>query len=156
MRLPAIAAAPSKQNGSRWVAKMYYFCFFGALGAMAPFFNVYLRERDLSGVEIGIIASIPPLIALAANPFWGGIADRWQLHQQVLALCALVAGLISFTFGWLDGFWALLLAIVAMIFFRTPVPALLDSAVMGSRQAHRRHLWPAAAFRQYRLSHREL
>lgn len=97
---------------------------------MAPFFNVYLRQQGLSGAEIGVIASIPPLVALAANPFWGGVADRWQIHRLVMALCALVAGLISFTFGWLTGFWVLLLAIMLMIFFRTPVPALLNSAVM--------------------------
>ena len=113
-----------------WVAKLYYFCFFSAIAALAPFLNVYLQQRGLSGAEIGLIASIPPLISLIANPFWGGIADRWQVHKQVMALCALVAGLLSFTFGWLDGFFALLLAIVAMIFFRTPVPALLDSTVL--------------------------
>lgn len=128
--LPTLAAEPSRQGSSLWVAKLYYLFFFGALGALAPFFNVYLRQRGLSGAEIGLLASIPPLVALVANPFWGGVADRWQVHQQVMALCALVAGLISFTFGWLDGFWSLLLAIVLMIFFRTPVPALLDSAVM--------------------------
>ncbi len=130
LRLPIAAAESSHRGSSLWVAKLYYLFFFGALGALAPFFNVYLRERGLSGAEIGVIASIPPLISLTANPFWGGMADRWQMHQQVLAICALAAGLISFTFGWLDGFWVLLLAIVVMIFFRTPVPALLDSAVM--------------------------
>ena len=132
VRLPTFAAESSNRGNSLWVVKLYYLFFFGALGALAPFFNVYLRERGLSGAEIGIIASVPPLISLTANPFWGGIADRWQVHQQVLALCALVAGLISFTFGWLDGFWVLLLAIVVMIFFRTPVPALLDSTVMDA------------------------
>ena len=119
-----------KQPSSLWVAKLYYFFFFSAVGALAPFLNVFLQERGLSGAEIGVIASIPPLIALTANPFWGGVADRWQMHKQVLAICALVAGLISFTFGWLDGFVPLLLAIVTMIFFRAPVPALLDSTVM--------------------------
>lgn len=132
LRLPNFAAESSHRGNSLWVVKLYYLFFFGALGAFAPFFNVYLGERGLSGAEIGIIASIPPLISLTANPFWGGIADRWQVHKQVLALCALVAGLISFTFGWLDGFWALLLAIVVMVFFRTPVPALLDSTVMDA------------------------
>jgi PPP family 3-phenylpropionic acid transporter len=131
-RLPLVAAESSNRGSSLWVAKLYYLFFFGALGALAPFFNVYLRERGLTGAEIGVIASIPPLVALTANPFWSAIADRWQIHQVVLACCALVAGLISVTFGWLDGFWVLLLAIVLMVFFRTPVPALLDSAVMDA------------------------
>ena len=55
LRLPIAAAESSHRGSSLWVAKLYYLFFFGALGALAPFFNVYLRERGLSGAEIGVI-----------------------------------------------------------------------------------------------------
>lgn len=113
-----------------WVAKLYYLAFFAAIGALAPFFNIHLSNQGLSGAQIGLLGSIPPIIALLANPFWGAIADRWQIHQQVLALCALGAGLLTLPFLWVSGFWPLLLLVILMIFFRSPVPALLDSAVM--------------------------
>lgn len=113
-----------------WVAKLYYFIFFAALGSLAPYFNVYLSAQGLSGAQIGLLGSIPPIVALLANPFWGAIADRWQIHQQVLALCTLGAGLLTIPFLWMTGFWPLLLLVVAMIFFRSPAPALVDSAVM--------------------------
>ena len=113
-----------------WIAKLYYFVFFAAIGSMAPYFNVYLREQGLTGAQIGLIGSIPPIIALLANPFWGALADRWQKHQQVLALCTLGAGLLTFPFLWVTGFWPLLVLIVAMVFFRAPAPSLVDSAVM--------------------------
>jgi len=113
-----------------WVAKLYYLVFFSAIGAIAPFFNIYLSSQGLSGAQIGLLGSIPPIVALLANPFWGAVADRWQIHQRVLAICALGAGLLSFPFLWATGFWPLLLLVAVMIFFRSPVPALLDSAVM--------------------------
>ncbi|MCS6826967.1 MAG: MFS transporter [Caldilinea sp.] len=113
-----------------WVAKLYYFAFFAAIGALAPFFNIHLSNQGLSGAQIGLLGSIPPIIALLANPFWGAIADRWQIHQQVLALCALGAGLLTLPFLWVSGFWPLLLLVILMIFFRAPVPSLLDSAVI--------------------------
>uniref|UniRef100_A0A7C1K1G6 MFS transporter n=1 Tax=Caldilinea aerophila TaxID=133453 RepID=A0A7C1K1G6_9CHLR len=113
-----------------WVAKLYYLSFFAAIGALAPFFNIYLSNQGLSGAQIGLLGSIPPIIALLANPFWGALADRWQIHQQVLALCALGAGLLTLPFLWVSGFWPLLLLVILMIFFRAPVPSLLDSAVM--------------------------
>jgi hypothetical protein len=53
-RLPLVAAESSNRGSSLWVAKLYYLLFFGALGALAPFFNVYLRERGLTGAEIGV------------------------------------------------------------------------------------------------------
>lgn len=113
------------------MAKVYYLCFFAAIGAISPFFNIYLQERGLSGAEIGLVGSIPPLISLAANPFWGTVADRWQIHQLVLAVCVLAAGLLSIPFVWLNGFWPILAVLLLMIFFRTPVMALLDASVMG-------------------------
>ncbi|MBW7881062.1 MAG: MFS transporter [Caldilineaceae bacterium] len=122
---------PQGSSSRLWVAKLYYFLFFGALAGLVPYFNVYLEQQGLSGAEIGLIGSIPPLIALVSNPFWGAVADRWQIHQQVLALCALGAGLLSLAFLWTTGFWPLLLLVNIMIFFRAPVPALVDSAVMA-------------------------
>lgn len=113
-----------------WVAKLYYLVFFTAIGAIAPFFNVYLGAQGLSGTEIGLIGSLPPIMALLANPFWGAVADRWQIHQKVLALCTLGAGLISFAFLWASGFWPILILVIVMVFFRAPAPALVDSAVM--------------------------
>src|SRR5690606_9632685 len=52
------------------------------------------------------------------------------IHQKVLALCTLGAGLISFAFLWASGFWPILILVIVMVFFRAPAPALVDSAVM--------------------------
>lgn len=112
-------------------AKLYYFSFFAAIGAIAPFFNIYLQQRGLSGTEIGLLGSLAPLISLVANPFWGTLADRFQIHQIVLAFCALAAGVLSIPFIWQSEFGPILILLMAMIFFRTPVPPLVDTAVMG-------------------------
>lgn len=114
-----------------WLAKLYYLLFYAAIGALAPFFNIYLQQRGLSGAEIGLMGSLPPLVALMANPFWAGLADRSRRHQQVLALCVFVAGVLSFGYLAAAGFWQLILVVVAMAFFRAPVPALLDSIVLS-------------------------
>lgn len=126
-----LAPARSTAGASRlWVAKLYYLFFFGAIGAIAPFFNVYLSERGLSGMEIGVINSVPPLVSLLANPLWGGIADRWRIHRAVMTLCVLMTALVVLPFIWVTGFGPLLLLVVLMTFFRAPVPALLDSTTM--------------------------
>lgn len=133
------------------IAKLYYFCFFGAIGCLVPFLNVYLEYQGLSGAQIGLINSIAPLIALAANPFWGALSDRWQIHRIVLAFCAALAGGVSlFLIGAAD-FWAFLLLIGLLTFFRSPVPALLDSTTMGlvkrvDESYGRQRMWGSVAF----------
>lgn len=120
-----------QQERGMWAAKLFYLSFYAALGAMAPFFNIFLQGRGLNGAEIGLLGSLAPLISLAANPFWGTTADRFQIHQIVLAFCALAAGVLSVPFIWQHGFLPILLLLMAMIFFRTPIPMLLDTSVMG-------------------------
>jgi len=112
------------------VAKLFYFCFFAAIGCLVPYLNVYFAQRGLSGAQIGWLSSVAPLIALTANPIWGGVADRWQIHRRVLALCALGAGLFSLLYLAVDAFWPLLLVTVLLTFFRTPIGSLLDSAAL--------------------------
>ena len=138
-------------NRGLLVAKGYYFFFFGAIGCLVPFFNIYLQQKGLTGVEIGWLNSIAPLVALASNPFWGGVADRWQIHRQVLALCALVAGVVTLLFLPVSDFWWLLVLITALAFFRTPIGAIVDSTVMDLvKQAQsnygRQRLWGTLGF----------
>jgi len=133
------------------VAKIFYFVFWGALGCIAPFFNIYLARQGLSGVQIGWLGSVAPLIALIANPFWGAIADRWQVHTLILALCTLAAGLISLLFIPVTGFWPLMVVVILLFFFRSPIPAIADSAVMGivtrtGRSYGRQRMWGSLGF----------
>ena len=132
-------------------AKGIYLLFFGALGALVPFFTVYLQQIGLSGAQIGLVGSIPPLLSLVANPFWSGLADRYNLHRTVLVVCALGAGLMAIPFTLTTDFGWILVTVVVMIFFRTPVSPLIDAAVLQlSRKANvdygRQRLWGSIGF----------
>lgn len=133
------------------IAKIYYFLFFGAIGCLVPFFNVYLQRVGLTGAQIGWLGSIAPLIALIANPFWGAVADRWQFHRQVLALCAFAAGGVTIFFLWTGDFWLLLILVTVLSFFRTPIGSIVDSTVIdlvkqvGSNYGRQR-MWGTVAF----------
>jgi PPP family 3-phenylpropionic acid transporter len=125
---PTIGARAVKRG--LLIAKTYYFFFFAGVGCLSPFLNVYLKQRGLTGTQIGWLSSIAPMIALAANPIWGAVADRWQIHRQVLALCALMAGMVTLFFIPVHGFWAFVGLVTILTFFRTPIGAIVDSTVM--------------------------
>jgi len=130
---------------------VFYFVFFAAIGILAPYFNVYLESLGLSGVQIGWLASVPPIVALLANPFWGALSDRFHAQTAVLAGCALITGLTAFLFIPASGFWPLMVLVIVLYFFRAPIPAIADSAVMTivSRTGvsyGRQRLWGSVGF----------
>ena len=128
--LPKIGAGGGDLKRGLFYAKLFYFFFFSAIGCLVPYLNVYFAQQGLTGAQIGWLGSIAPLIALTANPAWGAIADRWQAHRKVLAVCAVGAGLISLFYLVVDSFLPLMVVTVVLTFFRTPIGSLLDSSVL--------------------------
>ncbi len=146
-----IGAGDGDLRRGLWVARLIYFAFFAAIGCLVPFLNIYFAQRGLTGAEIGWLSSVPPLVALTANPLWGAVADRWHIHRQVLAACAFGAGMVSLLLLVAGSFWPLMAVVVLLSFFRTPIGSLVDSAVMDMvRQigAHygRQRMWGSLGF----------
>ncbi len=149
--LPAPTPEIASARRGLAIARVYYFCFFAAIGAFLPFFNIFLEQRGLSGTQIGWLGSIPPLIALGAGPFWSGIADRWQIHRIVLTLCVVTAGIVSVLFLQAGSLAALLVLVIALFFFRAPAAPLLDSVVVEMSATvgaayGRQRLWGSVGF----------
>jgi MFS family permease len=111
-------------------AKLFYFVFFASLGPLVSFFNIYLESQGLTGAQIGWISSMAPLITLISNPFWGSVADRWQIHRQVLMLCTILTGVVTVLFVTVQSFWPLMALVLVLFFVRTPIPTLIDASVM--------------------------
>lgn len=87
----------------------FWFCALGALGIFFPFFSLYLRENaGLAGWQVGVQLAVPPLVAVAAQPSWGVLADRTGSRARVLCVLALgaAAGYAALALG--DSFASLL------------------------------------------------
>lgn len=148
---PPPEPTPNRAKTSLRISRAFYLLFFASIGALIPFFNVYLQQAGLTGAQIGWLGSVPPLISLIATPFWGAVADRWQVHKQVLVLLALVAGGVSPFFLVVDGFWWFMVLVVILYFFRNPVMSLLDSTVMDlvnrtGQSYGRQRMWGTLGF----------
>jgi PPP family 3-phenylpropionic acid transporter len=99
----------------------WFFCL-GSLGLFFPFFSLYLRENaGLAGWQIGVLLGTTPMVAIAAQPLWGALADRTGSRARVLGVLCLgaavgFAGLaLGTSFAWL------LLATVLLACFSTPM-----------------------------------
>ena len=72
----------------------FYFAYFAYVGALTPYFPVYLAGRGLQPTEIATVLAMPQLARIFAPTFWGWLADRAKARRAVVvASCAaLVAG----------------------------------------------------------------
>ena len=77
------------------VAKMFYFCFFGAFGSLFPLFSIFFKGIAMDAFQTGFLVGIRPIIEYLATPFWHGISDRFQAGKVLLLLS--VACWIVFT-----------------------------------------------------------
>jgi MFS family permease len=68
-----------------FLAKGIFFIVYGA-AAMLTFLPLYFEQQGLSGQQIGLLAAIPPAIAVFGTSIWGALADGTQRHKQLFML----------------------------------------------------------------------
>jgi PPP family 3-phenylpropionic acid transporter len=122
-----------------------YFLLYGSSGACFPFFNVYLRQIGLSGLQIGAIASIRPAATLISQPLWGMGADLWGRRRTLLVTMLLAAGLLI-GFTWSKSFWFLFGWAILYSLLTNPVGSLIDSLVLDHLETRR-----SLSYGQFRL-----
>jgi MFS transporter, PPP family, 3-phenylpropionic acid transporter len=106
--------------------RILYFLVFSCTASWLPIFADYLKERGLTGIQIGVILSITPLMMFLVQPLYGMLADRLG-YKKCLLWSSFFAAL-SYLFYLLQGNFASYLFItVCMSFFYNSIQPLLDS-----------------------------
>jgi PPP family 3-phenylpropionic acid transporter len=106
--------------------RILYFLVFSCTASWLPIFADYLKERGLSGIQIGMILSITPVMMFLVQPLQGMLADKLG-YKKCLIWSSLFAAL-SYLFYSLDANFAVLFLItVFMSLFYNSVQPLLDS-----------------------------
>ena len=117
----------------------FWFVYLGAIGVFFPFFGLYLRENaGLSGLEVGIVLSVMPLVGVIAQPLWGQLADRSGARGRVLALVTAGGGIFQLLLPRAEGLAALVAATALLAVFLTSVmPMALSVSLAILRDAGR-------------------
>ncbi|HSN15491.1 MAG TPA: MFS transporter, partial [Anaeromyxobacteraceae bacterium] len=68
--------------------RLFYFLYYGNVGAYLPYFSPYLRGLGFSGKEIGAVQMLPSLLAPAVAIAWASWADHRASPSRALALSA--------------------------------------------------------------------
>jgi MFS transporter, PPP family, 3-phenylpropionic acid transporter len=119
---------------------LFWFVYMGSVGIVLPYYSLYLKENaGLSGTELGWVLAILPLVGIAAQPFWGQVADRTGARSHILAFLSLGTALGYVVLAAAEGFWAILFATAAMALFGTavlPITISVSLAILRAAGPH--------------------
>lgn len=113
----------------RFWASAFYFAFFAANGSLGPFLNAYYQQSHIALQQIGLLASLPMVMNLFANPLWAVVADAFRLHRRLLPMSMLLTVPVVWLLTHASGFWTLAGAVLVYAFCAAPIIALADHAV---------------------------
>lgn len=136
---------------SYWRLSAFYFFYFGVLGALVPYFGLYLQSVGFQPVEIGYLMAILMVSRIVAPNVWAWIADHREQRLAVIRLSSLLT--VVFFLGVFLGtsFWWLAAVLLAFSFFwhaSLPVLEVLTMNQAGARPGTygRVRLWGSFGF----------
>ena len=107
-----------------WRLSGFYFFYFASLGALIPYWGLYLKSLQFSVVEIGELVAIMMATKVVAPNVWGWIADHTGQRMNLVRLACLLS-ILAFAGVFLArGYWWMALVMSLFSFFlpHTPPP----------------------------------
>lgn len=134
-----------------WRLSAFYFFYFATLGALVPYWSVYLKSEGFGAREIGSLMALLMVSRIVAPYMWGWLADHRGQRMSVMRLAALLAA-VSFAGVFLSvRFWWLAGVMLLFSFFWNATLPQVEAATLshfggqGGRYARVR-LWGSVGF----------
>ncbi|MGD2111849.1 MAG: MFS transporter [Gammaproteobacteria bacterium] len=134
-----------------WRLSGFYLFYFASLGALVPYWGLYLKSLGFSVTQIGQLIAILMATKIVAPNVWGWIADLTGHRMTIVRSASLLAAL-SFTGVFAGtGFWWLALVMIAFSFFWNAALPQFEATTMNhlGGETHRYsgiRLWGSVGF----------
>jgi len=113
-----------------WRLAGFYFFYFSVLGALVPYWGLYLKSVGFTPVEIGTLMAVLMISRIVAPNVWAYIADHREDRMRVVRIASfLTVVLFAGVFGG-TGFWWLAFVMLAFSFFWHASLPLIEVQVM--------------------------
>jgi len=134
-----------------WRLSQFYFFYFASLGALVPFWSVYLDDLGFSSLQIGQLMATLALSKVIAPYLWGWIADRSGYHVRIVQITSVLSLLCFLPLLRFDDFWSLLwLMLLFSFFWNASLPQFevvtLNQLGKNKHQYSRIRLWGSLGF----------
>lgn len=92
-----------------------------------PFLSLYLVSLNFTGSQLGFALSLGPIVGLLANPFWGAMSKDIRKTKTMIRNLLLILGVIYFSFTYIKSYEGIILLLIILPFFSSPLGPLIDS-----------------------------
>jgi PPP family 3-phenylpropionic acid transporter len=113
-----------------WRLAGFYFFYFSALGALVPYWGLYLRSIGFTPVDIGSLMAVLMLSRIVAPNVWAYIADHRDDRMRVVRVASFLTVLLFAGVFLGSSFWWLALVMLAFSFFWHASLPLIEVQVM--------------------------
>ncbi len=100
-----------------WRLSGFYFFYFASLGALIPYWSLYLKAEGFDVAAIGNLMAILMATKIVAPNVWGWIADHTGRRMAIVRTGCLLAALSFLAVFWIEGFWAFAALMMVFSFF---------------------------------------
>jgi len=129
---------PAPSRLPYWRLSGFYFFYFAALGALLPYWALYLQSLGFSHAQIGQLMAILPATKVISPNLWGWLADHTDRNVLLIRVSSCLAAASFALVFWGDGFaWLALTTLLMGFFWNAPMP--LFEAVTLSYLHHDSH-----------------
>jgi PPP family 3-phenylpropionic acid transporter len=119
-----------------WRLSGFYFFYFAFVGAMAPFWGLYLKSLNFTAFQIGVLMSLLQVTRIFAPNIWGHIADATGRRVFIVHVAALGSLLMFIGVFFGNGFWWLFLVMSGMSFFWSASLPLVEATTLSHLGEH--------------------
>ncbi len=100
-----------------WRLSTFYFFYFALLGALVPYWGLFLQRRGFDAVAIGQLMAILMATKIVAPNVWGWLGDHLGHRMVIVRPASLVSLLVFLGMFGAQGFWAIALVMTLYSFF---------------------------------------
>lgn len=114
-----------------WRLSGFYFFYFAFVGAMAPYWGLYLKSLDFTAFQIGVLMSLFQVTRIFAPNAWGWLADHTGRRVPIvqIAVALALASYVGVFFG--TGFAWLFAVMSLMSFFWSASLPLVEATTLS-------------------------
>jgi PPP family 3-phenylpropionic acid transporter len=100
-----------------WRLSGFYWFYFASLGALVPYWSLYLKELGYTAQDIGFLMAIIMATKIVSPNIWGWIADHTGQRMNIVRLGSLLAALCFAGVYASNTYWWLVVVMVLFSFF---------------------------------------
>ncbi|MCG6969593.1 MAG: MFS transporter [Gammaproteobacteria bacterium] len=100
-----------------WRLSGFYWFYFASLGALVPYWSLYLKELGYAAQQIGFLMAIIMATKIVSPNIWGWIADHTGKRMNIVRLGSLLAALSFIGVYASSVYWWLVVVMVVFSFF---------------------------------------